>query len=97
MTGGPASIKPSATDPSSVGSVVLKDGTEIEADVVVLGVGVRPATEFLKGSKLESAIQKDGGLKVDGQLKVEGFEDVYAIGAGPLRVFSKCEKYRMTD
>ncbi|KAG8953414.1 hypothetical protein FRC04_002256 [Tulasnella sp. 424] len=97
MSGGLASIKPSATDPSSVGSVVLKDGTEIEADVVVLGVGVRPATEFLKGSKLESTIQKDGGLKVDGQLRVEGFEDVYAIGAGPLRVFLKCEKYRMID
>lgn len=82
MSSGLQSIKPSAADPSSVGSVVLKDGTEIPADVVVLGVGVRPATEFLKGSNLESAMQRDGGLKVDGQLRVEGFEDVFALGTG---------------
>ncbi|KAG9050755.1 hypothetical protein FS837_002699 [Tulasnella sp. UAMH 9824] len=80
MSSGLQSIKASAADPSSVGSVVLKDGTEIPADVVVLGVGVRPATEFLKGSKLESAMQRDGGLKVDGQLRVDGFEDVFALG-----------------
>ncbi|KAG8928469.1 hypothetical protein FRC01_005903 [Tulasnella sp. 417] len=80
MSSGLQAIKASAADPSSVGSVLLKDGTEIEADVVVLGVGVRPATEFLKGSKLESAMQRDGGLKVDGCLRVEGFEDVFALG-----------------
>ncbi|KAG8974794.1 hypothetical protein FRB90_009708 [Tulasnella sp. 427] len=80
MSTGLASIKPSSTDPNAVGSVVLKDGTEIPADVVVLGVGVRPATDFLKGSKLEGALQKDGGLKVDGQLRVQGVEDVFAIG-----------------
>ena len=32
--------------------VVLSDGTAVEADVVVIGVGVRPNTEWLEGSGL---------------------------------------------
>ena len=31
-------------------SVVLDDGTEIEADLVLIGTGVRPATSFIKSS-----------------------------------------------
>ncbi|KAG8899485.1 hypothetical protein FRB99_006690 [Tulasnella sp. 403] len=73
-------LKASPSSPGAVGSVILNDGTEIPADVVIFGVGVRPATEFLKGTQLEEAIQKDGGLKVDKQLQVEGFDDVFAIG-----------------
>ncbi|KAI0207044.1 hypothetical protein F4808DRAFT_454952 [Astrocystis sublimbata] len=45
--------EPSAADPSKVGSVLLKDGTKLEADLVILGVGVAPATEFLKDSKVD--------------------------------------------
>ena len=47
-----------------------------------MGVGVAPATEFLKqsdGFPIE-AIQRDGGIAVDEYLKVRGLEDVYAIG-----------------
>jgi len=47
---------------------------------VVLGVGVRPATDFLKSTKLKEAMREDGGLFVDGQLRVKGFKDVFAIG-----------------
>jgi 3-phenylpropionate/trans-cinnamate dioxygenase ferredoxin reductase component len=36
-----------------VESVNLSDGTRLEADVVVIGVGVRPATEWLETSGLE--------------------------------------------
>jgi len=78
--GGVQSFKPSSSDPKVVGAVVLKDGTEIPADVVVLGVGVRPATDFLKSTKLSEAMREDGGLYVDGQLRVKGFKDVFAIG-----------------
>ncbi|KAG9009413.1 hypothetical protein FRB94_012070 [Tulasnella sp. JGI-2019a] len=78
--GGVKEFKPSSSNPKVVGSVVLEDGTELPADVVVLGVGVRPATDFLKDTKLKDAMREDGGLYVDGQLLVKGFKDVYAIG-----------------
>lgn len=35
-----------------VSSVKLSDGTEVECDLVVLGTGVRPATDFLKNSDI---------------------------------------------
>lgn len=35
--------------------VVLEDGTVLEADVVVVGIGVRPATDWLEGSGLTLA------------------------------------------
>ena len=38
---------------SKVEKVVLTDGREIEADVVVIGIGVIPNTEWLEGSGLE--------------------------------------------
>jgi 3-phenylpropionate/trans-cinnamate dioxygenase ferredoxin reductase component len=36
-----------------VDSVVLTDGTELAADLVVVGIGSRPATEWLEGSGVE--------------------------------------------
>ncbi len=33
--------------------VVLTDGTELEADLVVVGIGSRPATDWLEGSEVE--------------------------------------------
>jgi apoptosis-inducing factor 3 len=70
-------LVPSSSDPSAVGAVVV-NGKEVPADIVVLGVGVSPATEFLRNSGIE--IQKDGGVEVDEFLKVKGVQDVYAIG-----------------
>ncbi|KAI4153378.1 MAG: hypothetical protein LQ340_002352 [Diploschistes diacapsis] len=69
---------PSSEDSSSVGAVHLKDGTVLEADLVVLGVGVAPATEYLKSSKIE--LEKDGSVKTDESFAVQGLEGVYAIG-----------------
>lgn len=61
-----------------------KDGQKqvIDADFVLLAVGVSPATEFLKQSNgfPQDVLQKDGGVLVDEHLKVRGLEDVYAIG-----------------
>lgn len=72
------SATPSSKDSSKVGAVKLKDGTELEADVVVLGVGVAPATQFLKDSGV--SFEKDGSLKTDESFAVTGLKDVYAIG-----------------
>lgn len=73
------SATPSEKDSKMVGAVKLKDGTSIEADLVVLGVGVAPATQFLKDNDSIS-LEKDGSLRVDENFKVEGLEDVFAIG-----------------
>ena len=58
-----------------VHSVRLKSGQLLPADVVVLGVGVRPATDFLKDT---FTLAKDGGLTADAYLQVA--ENVYAAG-----------------
>ncbi|KDQ10088.1 hypothetical protein BOTBODRAFT_36515 [Botryobasidium botryosum FD-172 SS1] len=76
------SINPSSHDSKCVGSVTLEgpdgDTKEVPADIVILGVGVGPATSFLKDSGIP--LEKDGGVKVDGFLRVEGAEGVFAIG-----------------
>ncbi|KAM0746011.1 FAD/NAD(P)-binding domain-containing protein [Meredithblackwellia eburnea MCA 4105] len=79
----PASLshfEPSSTSPNAVGSVVLKDGPTLPADLVVMGVGVRPATSFLKESGID--VEKDGGVVVDQNLRLKGVKqgNVFAIG-----------------
>ena len=64
--------------PQYVGAVVLSDGTKLPADMVILGVGVSPATAFLKSSKL--ALERDGSLVVDEHLRVVGTSNIYAVG-----------------
>jgi len=71
--------EPSTADPAKVGSVVLRDGTRLEADVVVLGVGVAPATEFLRTNGMIS-LEPDGSVRTDENFAVVGLEDVYAVG-----------------
>ncbi|KAF5382137.1 hypothetical protein D9615_004300 [Tricholomella constricta] len=67
---------------ANLASGVVINGTTIPADFIVMGVGVAPATEFLKGTGVE--LEKDGGVKVDKYLRVQNSpdkENVYAIGA----------------
>ncbi|OAA53634.1 aif-like mitochondrial oxidoreductase [Niveomyces insectorum RCEF 264] len=71
--------EPSAADPAKVGAVRLKDGTRLEADLVVLGVGVAPATEYLRDNKVVR-LEADGSLKTDETFAVVGLKDVYAVG-----------------
>jgi NADPH-dependent 2,4-dienoyl-CoA reductase/sulfur reductase-like enzyme len=76
----------SESDPKFATGVELtdKDGQKqiIEADFIVVGAGVSPATDFLKQSDgfPQSALRKDGGVLVDECLRVRGLEDVFAIG-----------------
>jgi NADPH-dependent 2,4-dienoyl-CoA reductase/sulfur reductase-like enzyme/nitrite reductase/ring-hydroxylating ferredoxin subunit len=65
-------------DSKNASHVLLKDGTELPADLVILGVGVAPATKFLAESGLK--LEKDGGIEVDGYLQVKGQSDIYAAG-----------------
>lgn len=58
-----------------VASVQLKSGQTLPAQAVVLGVGVRPATDFVKAAL---PLEKDGGLAVDAFLQAA--DNVYAAG-----------------
>ncbi|KAI0891352.1 hypothetical protein F4806DRAFT_482870 [Annulohypoxylon nitens] len=79
MSAGVDKAEPSSSNPSKVGSVYLKDGTKLEADLVVLGVGVAPSTGYLKENKV-IRLEGDGSLKTDDNFLVAGLKDVYAIG-----------------
>ena len=50
----------------AVRGVELDDGTLLEADLVVVGVGVQPVTDYVRGADLDP----DGGLPVDEHLRV---------------------------
>ena len=54
--------------------VYLADGRMVLADMVIVGVGVRPATEFVYGVERE----RDGGIVVDAHFHAGN--DLYAVG-----------------
>jgi 3-phenylpropionate/trans-cinnamate dioxygenase ferredoxin reductase subunit len=54
---------------------VLADGTEVPADLAVVGVGIRPATELAEGAGL----QVDNGVVTDAGLRTSD-PDIYACG-----------------
>ncbi|MEU5640609.1 FAD-dependent oxidoreductase [Streptomyces milbemycinicus] len=57
--------------------VLLRDGTRLSADAVVVGIGARPATGWLAGSGVELA--PDRSVAADEQLRTSA-PDVYAVG-----------------
>jgi len=59
-----------------VEGIRLSDGSQLAADLVVVGLGVTPATEWLEGSGLRI----DDGLVCDATGAVEGCSDVVAAG-----------------
>lgn len=54
--------------------VVLEDGTRLAADLVIVGIGVRPATGFVEGL----ALAADGGIPVDAAMRAG--DGLYAAG-----------------
>ena len=56
-----ASGSPRSRGTDHVEKVVLSDGTELDADLVVVGIGSRPATDWLEGS----GIEVDNGVVCD--------------------------------
>jgi len=58
-----------------VDTVVLTDGTELQADLVVVGIGSRPATEWLEGS----GIEVDNGVICDEAGRTSA-PNVWALG-----------------
>jgi apoptosis-inducing factor 3 len=64
--------KPTAIEP---GSVTLDDGSKLEADFVVLGVGVKPRTEVAE----KAGLKVDDGIIVDELMRTSA-AGVYAAG-----------------
>lgn len=59
------------------GRVRLADGGVLEADAVLVGIGARPATDWLAGSGIELAA--DGSVRADARLRAS-VPGVYAVG-----------------
>lgn len=65
--------------------MILKDGTRLPADLVVVGVGIRANTALFEG---QLAIEK-GGIKVDPKFRTS-VSTVYAVGdvaAFPVKLY----------
>ncbi|MFF1375461.1 NAD(P)/FAD-dependent oxidoreductase [Streptomyces sp. NPDC058308] len=58
-------------------AVVLSDGTRVPAGAVVVGIGARPATEWLTGSGIEIGAHRE---VVTDELLRTSAPDVYAVG-----------------
>ncbi|MGC5249271.1 NAD(P)/FAD-dependent oxidoreductase [Gordonia sp. DT219] len=68
-------------DPSgAVRAVRLSDGTDVPADIVVVGIGSIPVTDYLTGSGIELAAREVGGGIACGPDGSTGAADVYALG-----------------
>lgn len=59
-----------------VSAVVLDDGRSLPSDLVVVGIGTLPSTQWLATSGLPIA----DGVECDEQLRVVGFPDIHAAG-----------------
>jgi CoA-disulfide reductase len=60
-----------------VTEITLNSGNKIDADIVILSIGVRPNSKLAKDSGLK--INDKGGILVDDTLKTSD-EDIYAVG-----------------
>lgn len=57
--------------------IVLEDGTEVQTDMTILSIGVRPENELAKQAGLE--IGEQGGIVVNHLLQTSN-QDIYAVG-----------------
>ncbi|XP_024032989.1 monodehydroascorbate reductase isoform X3 [Morus notabilis] len=85
----------SANEKGEVTEVKLKDGTVLEADIVVVGVGGRPLTTLFKGQVEE----EKGGIKTDAFFKTS-VPNVYAVGdvaTFPLKLYNELRRVEHVD
>lgn len=68
---------PSAAEPARASIVVLKDGRRLPADVVILGMGVKPESSLAKAAGLE--IGERGGIRVNERMQTSD-PTIYAVG-----------------
>ncbi len=68
---------PQAGEAAAVSVVVLKSGTRLPADIVILGLGVRPEVDLARKAGLE--IGEEGGIRVNEQLQTSD-PHIWAVG-----------------
>ncbi len=68
---------PSDAEPARASIVVLKDGRRLPADVVILGMGVKPESALAKTAGLE--IGERGGIRVNERMQTSD-SAIYAVG-----------------
>ena len=68
---------PTDAEPARASIVVLKDGRRLPADVVVLGMGVKPESSLAKAAGLE--IGSRGGIRVNERMQTSD-PAIYAVG-----------------
>ncbi|GAX76024.1 hypothetical protein CEUSTIGMA_g3467.t1 [Chlamydomonas eustigma] len=75
-------VQERAVKGSEAGTNILKleSGKTIRADLVIYTVGAKPNTEFLNGSEFAELVDKAGRLKVNPDLRVVGYPNVFALG-----------------
>ncbi|XP_076944806.1 monodehydroascorbate reductase 4, peroxisomal-like [Bidens hawaiensis] len=78
-----------------VNGVNLKDGTNLPADLVVVGIGIRPNTGLFEG---QLTLEK-GGIKVNSRLQTSN-SSVYAVGdvaSFPVKIFGESRRLEHVD
>lgn len=68
---------PSEAEPARASIVVLKDGRRLPADIVVLGMGVKPESGLARAAGLE--IGERGGIRVNERMQTSD-PAIYAVG-----------------
>ncbi|XP_058091821.1 monodehydroascorbate reductase 4, peroxisomal [Magnolia sinica] len=78
-----------------VTAVVLRDGTRLPTDMVVVGIGIRANTSLFEGQ----LTMEKGGIKVNGRLQTSN-SSVYAVGdvaAFPVKLFGEVRRLEHVD
>ncbi|KAL6556412.1 Monodehydroascorbate reductase, chloroplastic/mitochondrial [Orobanche gracilis] len=76
--------------------VKLEDGSTIEADTVVVGIGAKPAVSPFEMVGLNNTV---GGIQVDGQFRTK-IPGIFAIGdvpAFPLKIYNRIARVEHVD
>lgn len=68
------------TDGARVRGVLLADGHEVDADLVVVGIGSTPVVDYLDGSGIALAARESGGGIACDQRGATSVPDVFALG-----------------
>ncbi|KAH1091971.1 hypothetical protein J1N35_019228 [Gossypium stocksii] len=75
-----------------VTAVNLRDGSQIPADMVVVGIGIRPNTSLFEGQ----LTMEKGGIKVNGKLQTSN-DSVYAVGDVAVFPVDLCGRIRRLE
>lgn len=79
-----------------VSAVKLQDGSLIEADTIVIGIGAKPAVSPFESVGLNSTV---GGIQVDGQFRtsVPGIFAIGDVAAFPLKMYDRIARVEHVD